>query len=410
MSRIVLALIGSRGDVAPLIGLGMRLQQAGHDVLVAAYAEFDDLVSGCGLKFKAIDPTRMDTDDVNPIAALRTFLAPSGQRAIGDNMIAALRDEPADLLLMSPLAELGGHPLAEAKGIPGIGVRLQPLSATAQYPPAVLGPWTAGPRLNRMASDGGARAMDRLYGKTLAGFRRDLGLPVVAARALRRRRTEAEWPILYGYSPTVLPRPADWRPGLEVNGYWWPPRPIGWQPPDDVVAFLADGPPPVFVGFGSLLTGRAQAERTSEVVLDALRSTGARGIVQAGWAGLSASGADVLTIGDIPHDWLFERVAAVVHHCGAGTAAGGLRAGVPSVGVPVAGDQPFWARRLLELGVSAATIPHRRLTSDRLGAALRAALSDGVIRSNAKAVAARLADEDGADVALRVIERCLARS
>ena len=125
MSRVVMVVIGSRGDVAPLTGVGVRLQQAGHDVVLATYAEFGKLVSGCGLAFRELDSARVDSQsaDVNPVAGLRDFVSPAGQRAIGDNVIAALRDEPADVLLLSPLAELAGHPLAEAMGVPSIGVR-----------------------------------------------------------------------------------------------------------------------------------------------------------------------------------------------------------------------------------------------------------------------------------------------
>jgi sterol 3beta-glucosyltransferase len=409
MSNVVIAVIGSRGDIAPLTGIGVRLQQAGHNVVVAGYAEFGDLVNGCGLAFRKIDPARIEQDpsEVNAMAGLRAFLAPSGQKATGDNMIAALRGEPADVLLLSPFAELAGHPLAEAMGVPSIGVRLQPLSATAEYPPAVLGSWSAGRGVNRAASSAGAWAVDRLYGGAVAHFRKRLGLPKVSSTTMRRRRTDADWPILYGYSPTVLPRPSDWRPGLDVTGYWWPARPIDWQPPDELAAYLDAGPAPVFVGFGSLMVGQADAERMSTTILAALRSAGARGIVQAGWAGMHATGDDVLTIGDVPHDWLFDRVAAVVHHCGAGTAAAGLRAGVPAVGVPVAGDQPFWAKRLESLGVSSATIPKRRLSADLLGTAIRKAMNDNVIRDNAKRIAGRIAEEDGAGRVVSVVEDLL---
>lgn len=407
MSRIVIVAIGSRGDIAPLTGIGVRLQEAGHDAVIASYAEFGDLVRGCGLRFIEVDPARIDADapDVNLVAGLREFLSPSGQRAIGDRIVAALWDEPTDALLLSPFAELAGHALAEAKGIPAIGVRLQPLSATAEYPPAVLGAWSAGRRLNRAASDGGAWLVDHLYGGAVRGLRADLGLPAVAARTARRRRTDAQWPILHGYSPTVLPRPVDWRAGIEVTGYWWPAESTGWDPPRELCDFLAAGPPPVFVGFGSLLKGQREAEQMSQTVLRALRTAGVRGVVQAGWAGLHVAGTDVLAVGDVPHDWLFERVAAVVHHCGAGTAAAGLRAGVPAVGVPVAGDQPFWSTRLRELGVSAATIPHRKLSAERLGAAIATAVADDALRVNASNLAIRIAAEDGAGRVLEVVER-----
>jgi sterol 3beta-glucosyltransferase len=396
VSKVVIAVIGSRGEVAPMTGIGARLRDAGHEVTLAAYAEFGDLVRSSGLKFREIDPARVDGSDVNPLAGLRDFFAPSGQRAIGDRMIAVLRDEPTDVLLLSPLAELAGHPLAEAKDVPSIGVRLQPLSATVEYPPAVLGSWTAGSRFNKASSNAGAWMIDRLYASTVAGFRNELGLPKMSASQQRCARTEAEWQILHGYSPEVLPRPQDWRPGLDVVGYWWPARPTQWQPPDELVAFLDNGPAPVFVGFGSMMKTKAAAERISTTVVDALRAAETRGVIQAGWAGLDVSGDGVLTIGDVPHDWLFDRVAAAVHHCGAGTAAAGLRAGVPTVGVPAMGDQPFWARRLSDLGVSSATIPQRRLNAELLSAAIRVALNDSTIRDNAERLASRIAAEDGA--------------
>jgi UDP:flavonoid glycosyltransferase YjiC (YdhE family) len=272
----------------------------------------------------------------------------------------------------------------------------------------VLGAWSAGNRLNRAASDGGAWLVDHLYRGTVRSLRDDLGLPTVAPAEIRRRRTRAEWPILYGYSPIVLPRPADWRPGIEVTGYWWPARPTQWEPSRELLDFLAAGPPPVFVGFGSVMRGQREAQQLSDTVCKALRHAGVRGIVQAGWAGMNATGADVLAVGDVPHDWLFERVAAVVHHCGAGTAAAGLRAGVPAVGVPVAGDQSLWAKRLRNLGVSAVTIPHRRLSAERLGAAITSTVSDDGLRRNARTLAVQIAAEDGAARVLETVERVLA--
>lgn len=161
----------------------------------------------------------------------------------------------------------------------------------------------------------------------------------------------------------------------------------------------------MFLSFGSLVMPKQESARLSEVVPEALRKAGVRGLVQAGWAGLTVASSDVLTIGDLPHDWLFERVAAVVHACGAGTTAAGLRAGLPAVAIPEpGGDQPFWARRLSCLGVSAAPLSRRRLTADRLAAAIESALTNGAYRDNAERVAARLAAEDGAGRAVAVIE------
>ena len=148
MSKVVIVGFGSRGDIAPLTGIGVRLQQGGHDVVIAADAVFADLITACGLGFRQIaDGLSGDADlsDVkNPLKALAAFFAPSGIRSMGEGVLTALRDEPADVLLLSPFAEFAGHPLAEANGIPAVGVRLQPLSATAAYPPAVLGAWSLG--------------------------------------------------------------------------------------------------------------------------------------------------------------------------------------------------------------------------------------------------------------------------
>jgi sterol 3beta-glucosyltransferase len=413
MAKIVIAAFGTRGDVAPLTGIGCRLREASHDVVLTAPSLFGDLITRTGLAHLPhdiggpstdVDPSDVDPSNVNPLTALISLLSPAGMRSLGEALLDVLRDEPADLLLLSPFTELAGHPLAEAKGIPSIGVRLQPLSATSAFPPAILGSWSAGASINRAAGRLTRASVDRLYAGTVAHFRARLGLPATTRR--RRRQDRAEWPVLYGFSPTVVPRPADWRPGVEVVGNWWPSRPENWQPPKEVVSFLESGAPPVFLSFGSLPMRKAEAARLSELVSTALRKAGVRGIIQSGWAGLRAESDDILTVGEIPHDWLFGKVAAVVHSCGAGTTAAGLRAGLPAVAIPQpGGDQPFWARRLRELGASAATLSRRRLTADQLATAIEIALTDSAYRARAVALSARLAEEDGAGQALAAVER-----
>jgi sterol 3beta-glucosyltransferase len=151
----------------------------------------------------------------------------------------------------------------------------------------------------------------------------------------------------------------------------------GWTPPADLERFLAAGPPPGFVGFGS--RNPADAARLTAVVADARRQAGVRMVIQAGWADLGAALQDddeVLVIGEAPHDWLFPKMAAVVHHAGAGTTAAGLRAGTPTVSVPMITDQPFWASRVTALGAGPQAVPYKKLTAEALGAAI----SDAVTR------------------------------
>jgi UDP:flavonoid glycosyltransferase YjiC (YdhE family) len=175
--------------------------------------------------------------------------------------------------------------------------------------------------------------------------------------------------------------------------------------------FLAAGPAPVFVGLGSTVVTAPRAEQLADIIARALRQAGARGVVQSGWAGLDVVGDDVLTIGEAPHDWLLPQMAAVAHHCGAGTTAASLRAGVPTIALPgPVGDQPFWARRLNELGASAATITQRTLTVDKLADAIRAAVTDRQLRDRTRQLAGRIAGEDGATYVVATVENLLRQS
>lgn len=412
MSKIVIVGIGTRGDVAPLTGIGVRLQEAGHDVVIAAHEPYAEMIESCGLRYRLMDLDFGFEGDYEEIHRkhVEAFNTREGFRVIGTGMMAALRAESPDVLLFTPWAEFAGHPYAEAHGIPAIGVRLQPLSATADYPPSVAGVWSAGAFGNRLFADLGAWVVDRRYAGVVAGFRRELGLPKVSVRTLRRRRTAAEWPMLHGYSPLVAPRPADWRPGMDVTGFWWPARPTDWEPPADLVEFLAAGPAPVFVSFGSNMTDTARAAELSEIVRGALRTAGVRGIVQAGWAGLEVTDREVITLGDIPYDWLFPQVAAVVHHSGAGTCAAALRAAVPTVAIPESPEQQFWAHRFGLLGVTAGTIRQPDLTTEWLAEAIKTATTDDGLRAHVARIADLLEAENGSDAVVRTVEKVLERS
>jgi UDP:flavonoid glycosyltransferase YjiC (YdhE family) len=212
-------------------------------------------------------------------------------------------------------------------------------------------------------------------------------------------------PILYGYSPQVIPSPKDWSDFIHVTGYWFLESPSGWEPPIDLVNFLQSGPPPVYIGFGSMVN--SQPGETTDLVLQALARTGQRGVLSAGWGGLkkAALPETVCMIDSIPFSWLFPQMAAVVHHGGAGTTSMGLRAGVPSIVIPFMGDQPFWGQRVFELGVGPRPIPLRRLTVDRLVEAMRCALSDTVMREKAARLGERIRAEAGIARAVEVIEK-----
>ena len=401
--RVLIVTSGSTGDVTPYTGLGKRLQEAGHEVTLATHEPFRETVELPFLPLpgdlRQVLPQARGQDGTGsgtgPRALLRLMrIARPLIADLGAGIVAAVEQSRAEAVLLSTVVAPLGYQVAEAAGIPWAGVFPQPVFPTGDFGPVLLGGRHFGRVGNRLAGRIAQNSAQPLYAGPVNDLRRSLGLPKRSMAALQRDQLH-RFPTFHGFSPSVVPRPSDWPQSQRVAGYWWPALPPDWTPPAEVEAFLAAGPPPVFVGFGSMAAGRG--ERLAAPVLTAIRAAGVRAVVQAGWSGLRVgAGDDVLSVDTLPHEWLFPRMAAVVHHCGAGTTAAGLRAGVPAVAVPVLADQPFWARRLHALGVSPRPLPLPKLTADRLAQAIRAATGDARLRENAAAVAAKLAAEDGA--------------
>ncbi|MFD5702929.1 glycosyltransferase [Streptomyces lasiicapitis] len=399
--RILIAAAGSYGDVAPYTGLGTRLRTAGHDVAIATHDGFAPLVQGAGLGFR---PLPADAGAPGPAAGRRALMrtASAFVRDLGGGLADAVEEADDLLVLSTTTAPLGWH-LAEALGVPTIGAYLQPAHPTREFAPVVSGGRTLGGWGNCALGRFSLRMVDRVYADAVRDLRSRLGLPAATPAAVRARREREAWPVSHGFSPAVVRRPDDWRAGLDVVGNWWPHHDPAARLPSDVEDFLGSGPAPVFIGFGSMAAG--EGERLGEVAVAALRRAGLRGVLQSGRAGLAASGDGILTVGELPHALLFPRMAAVVHHAGAGTTAAGLRAGVPAVPVPVTAAHPFWAGRLTALGAAPAAVPFRALTAERLADALTRAVRETTYASAAEAVARAMAAEDGAGQFLKAVER-----
>ncbi|MDH6546765.1 sterol 3beta-glucosyltransferase [Streptomyces sp. SAI-041] len=410
--RVAIMTAGSRGDVAPFTGLGHALARVGHQVTLVTHGRFAPLAARAGLGFHAlpVDP-RAELESARGRALHRSttgvgklMRVVSMARALAvemtDDLVAAGRASDA-LLLSGSVAPLG-HAVAVGLGLPSLGLNLQPLAPTREFAPPMLGTASMGTLGNRVAGLGLNLAVEQVFAAALPPLRARLGLPPMGTAAALRARERQGWPVLHGFSPQVVARPGDWRPGLDVAGYWWPYD--GDEPlPDDLLGFLDSGPPPVFVGLGSATV--PDPARTSAEIVRALRRAGLRGVIQRGWAGLSATGDDMLTVGEVPHSALFPRTAAVVHHAGAGTTAAGLRAGVPAVPVPVQFDEGFWAARLVALGVAPQAVPLRRLSADTLEAALVRVTRDTKYRERARALGAGIRAEDGVTPVLAAVDR-----
>ncbi|MGR0160519.1 glycosyltransferase [Paenarthrobacter nitroguajacolicus] len=390
--RVLMVAPGTRGDVVPMAGLGSALQGLGYEVAIAANPAYAPLVVESGCEFRPL-PGDLEglirqpapgakASSGSVLTFWRKLTEYMGNAATGT---LAAAEAGTDVILANSVAPYA-YDIAEAMGIPAIGAHLQPTEPSAAYPPVLmnsarsLGAWG-----NKIIGERAA-AGPAPYDAPVAHLRKELGLGKQSRAAGERRRRKAHAPILHGISPVVLPRPADWHSGLVMAGYWWPAMKPDWQPPTYLVDFLADGPPPVFVGFGS------SAHSDPAFILEATRRAGVRAVVQGVGAVL---GEDAIGVGSVPHEWLFPQMAAVVHHAGAGTAAAGFRAGVPAIGIPVYTDQPLWASRIASLGAGPPPIPYKKLTPARLGDAITEAVSRPSYAQRAAKVAAAIAKEDG---------------
>ncbi|GAA2808276.1 glycosyltransferase [Saccharopolyspora taberi] len=415
--RIVIHSFGTRGDLAPFTGLGARLQQAGHEVAVGVHESFAPMVRAAGLEHRPLagDVRALLAGDTGRelerggagVRWMTRTMSKAGSynetmNQLGESIAEASRD--ADLLLLHRGTLFHGYVVAKAMGIRSMLTDLFPssLAVTGEFPPVMFGARSFGRWGNRALATGFPRLVSPLLGFA-KDFQRRMGVPAVGLSGTYREIDRSRWPILHGFSPLIVPRPADWRPGIDVVGYWWPRPDPAWQPPAELVDFLESGPPPVYFGFGSM--AQNNRERLSEVVTEVVRRTKVRAVVQAGWSGLSAAGDDVLAIGDAPHEWLFPRMAAVVHHGGAGTTGAGLRAGVPAVAVTVLGDQPFWGERMTRAGVSPGWTTLNSLTAERLAELVGAAVTDPAHQRRARELAEGIATEDGAGRVVDVVSR-----
>ncbi len=423
--RINIIAIGSRGDVQPHVALGVRLQASGHDVCMVTHAMFEPLVRLLGLAFFPLAGNPRDVVEgelgqdwlgsgSNFLSFFQRFsriAEPLIQQAMLDCWHAC---QNAEVIISSPLGIGTASSVAEKLGVPfwlGAGQPMTPTAAFASpFFPAAPAWFSAGSRgYNRLTHHLSARIFWQLLGPPVNRARQEvLGLPPLSRSWLYEQVRQHFLPILYYYSPSVLPQPLDWRNDRNyVTGYWFLDDSTQWQPPSDLLDFLASGPAPVYVGFGSM-NARNPAEVT-ETVLKALARSKQRGILLTGWGGISNADLpdEVFQIDAVPHDWLFPQMAAVVHHGGAGTMAASLRAGAPSVIIPFFGDQPFWGRRFFTLGVIPKPIPQQRLSVERLATAIQTAIGDKGVRSRVAALSKKIRAEDGTARAVDILHRHL---
>jgi sterol 3beta-glucosyltransferase len=420
--RIAIIAMGTRGDVQPYLALGKGLKAADNFVRLITHENFEQLVTSHGLEFcpvKGNVQEVLESPEMLKLLERGNFLAINAHtgKMVQDIAIDWARDglvacEGMDLII----AGVGGLylaiSLAEKLNIPFLQAYIFPFTPTKAFP-AILLPQSIsrlGGTVNclshhlfRQIMWQGFQKADRLARQQV------LNLPPAPFWGSYNSPILREYPTLYGFSPSVIPQPADWH-NTQVTGYWFLDEAADWTPPAALTNFLDSGAPPVYIGFGSM--GSRKPAETADLVLDALDCTGQRAILQSGWGGLMKTNLpeNVLMVDSIAHSWLFPRMAAVVHHGGAGTTAAGLRAGVPSIVIPFFGDQLFWGQQVAKLGVGTTPIPRKKLTVELLAQAIDRAVTDRVMRQRASNLGTKIQTEDGIASVVALVDSYLPKS
>lgn len=411
--RVALITFGSRGDTQPLVALGVALQAAGHQARLIAPARFADFAAEHGLEFAAlpgdIDKMSKELVEVGGTNLYRNIkVIWEAAVPLGVEVFNCMEEACADVdaIVYTFLLAIPGHWLAQNLGIPEFFAHLIPMFTPTRHQRPPLFP--PSPIMTEAYNVVTQQLFSTIF--TQANL--------LTYRLVRRNHPylppprEMHFPVrrvpsLYAFSRYVLDT-SDYPPDTFITGYWSLDAP-DWSPPEDLRAFLDAGSPPVYVGFGSMVTD--QMESFLHTCVGALRDAGQRGLILTGWgadAGLSF-GDDMHVIGAAPHRWLFPRMGALVHHGGAGTTGASFLSGVPQVVVPYFGDQFLWGDRAARLGVAPDPIKRIDATQDALAMAIHTAATYEPMRRRAAELGERIRAEPGAQAAVRMIERAVAR-
>ncbi|KAH7144690.1 hypothetical protein DER46DRAFT_672339 [Fusarium sp. MPI-SDFR-AT-0072] len=417
--NIVIQVVGSRGDVQPFVVLGTELQRHGHRVRLATHGQFDRFVRDSGLEFFSIggDPAELMAYMVKNRGLFPSMKTLRGgeiqrKRKMVDEMLHKcwrsciepddLTGRPfvADAIIANPPSFAHIH-CAQALGVPLHLMFTMPWTSTREFchPLATL-------RAN--GSDMSASAANYvLYslvewmtwqglGDIINAWRGTLDLEAIPFSEGPCLTETLGVPVTYCWSPALVPKPADWPENIDVCGFFFRDAP-SYEPEASLANFLSSGPPPVYIGFGSIVID--DPEKLTATILEAVRATGTRAIVSRGWSKLggdSPGDDQVFFLDDCPHEWLFQHVRAVIHHGGAGTTACGLLNAKPTTIVPFFGDQPFWGNMVHAGGAGPAPIPFKVLDSNNLAEAIQFCLTP-----EASAAARQIADKMSSEAGVR---------
>lgn len=412
--RIAIATIGTQGDVQPYLALAIALKERGYSVVLGTNADFEDFITGYGIEFyglgtsiqEFLQQSRFENAMSQNMLVNAPALLMDGQKIVTDAARNAWNmAQGADAIILNMNTSFGID-IAEALNIPAIMTALQPLAATKEFPICGYEWPDLGPALN-LLSYASMDIQQAYYDLPRDKLRKELmGLGPRKKGGFFKDSNGRNLTTLYAYSPSLSPRPRDWPKTAIVTGFWQLPDNSQWQPSDRFKAFLAKGSKPVYIGFGSMPFG---AKRNTSILKEAVAKWGGRAVVSRGWGGINPEDLPdtIYDIAKAPHDQLFKHVAGAVHHGGAGTTAASLHAGLPTFVVSQTFDQPFWGRRVEELGCGPEAARLKKLTPEVLAHKLDALVSNKTYAASAEELSKKLDAEDGPAKAILHIERVM---
>ncbi|WP_434052705.1 MAG: glycosyltransferase [Roseibium sp.] len=409
--KILIATLGTRGDVQPYVALAEELTRQGADVAVSTGEGFEAMIERAGARARPVSvnyETLVQQEDIRAaLHSLKGMVKAARQSIVLQQEIVkelwqiGLEEKP-DLILFNLKATvmtLVGRRL----GVPALPTSLQPvLAPTGDFPLALFGLPDMGTFFNRRSYGFGRILMKAGLGSLFKPLKQEAASELsMAGSTIDGFQSGGRKALsLQAFSRALVPTPSDWPSEFWQCGYWFVPPPEDFEPPDDLRQFLAAGAPPVYLGFGSMPSKDPQG--LTKTLLAALMQTGQRAILATGWGGLTREAlpaelsGKLFLIDKAPHSWLFPKCAGVVHHGGAGTTHEALRWGRPSLVCPVFGDQPFWGRRISIIGAGPKPIAQKKLTPETLAGALK-----DLEHPNYAAAAAKAADVMNAEPGAR---------
>jgi sterol 3beta-glucosyltransferase len=419
--KIAITTVGSRGDLQPFISLGLGLQDVGYNVLIISAKNEEEFVRNYGLDFYALDVdiqklmegnnnVQEMTKGNNPLKFILTHL--KGSKNLKKLMIKTQWEIweatlDADLIVFHPGMPIG-YFIAQVSNKKSVLLNPFPVVATKDYPSILF--YTL-PRLGKAFNN----LTHSIFYKVFWAFAKSAIVEFWKEKDLAKvnfktspiqQQIKSGRPVINAYSPLVFQPAQEWEENIQTVGSLTIENESNFTPTKELEAFIKNGEPPVFIGFGSMKDINSFTQ-TFEILSEAVTKTKQRAVIGLGWTKNSFSGVipdNLFLIENIPFTWLFPQMKLVIHHGGAGTTAAGLIAGKPTIIIPHIADQPAWGQRIYELGVGSKTITKKNLTADKLSKAILFALQPKIVNA-AKQLGDSMRKENGNKKAVEIINK-----